>query len=71
MGLFDPIDRELGEHFHICETCGNEHGFHVTFKKNGDEHKGILVCPNEVNNTKLVEDFIKPMIFSRVNLSNQ
>jgi len=45
MSLLDPIKREPGEHFHICETCGYERGFHTTLRKEGGEHEIILVCP--------------------------
>lgn len=35
-----------GEEFRISESCGYERGFHVSFLRDGREHRIILICPN-------------------------
>jgi hypothetical protein len=35
------VEREL----HICETCGYDWGFHVSFREVKGSHDVILICP--------------------------
>jgi predicted RNA-binding Zn-ribbon protein involved in translation (DUF1610 family) len=37
---------EPGDEFRVCQNCGYERGFHVSFLRDGDEHRIILICPN-------------------------
>lgn len=32
--------------FRICPACGYERGFHVSFLRDDDEHRIVLICPN-------------------------
>jgi len=35
---------EMNE-FRKCPTCGYERGFHISFSKDGEHYKIILICP--------------------------
>ena len=37
---------EPGDEFRVCQNCGYERGFHVSFLRDGDEHRIVLICPN-------------------------
>ena|GEM_PF-387120 len=37
---------EPGEEFRVCPACGYERGFHVSFLRDGQWHKIVLICPN-------------------------
>jgi len=39
------IEKKVGEELHVCETCGYERGFHVSFKRHGELFEVILICP--------------------------
>lgn len=43
----EPVHKEMEGHFHACESCDYDGGFHVTFKKT-DKSKSyliVLMCP--------------------------
>ena len=45
--LKDPVHTKVEEYFHVCESCGYDGGFHVSFKKT-DKSKNyliVLMCP--------------------------
>ena len=37
---------EAGEKFRVCASCGYERGFHVSFLRDGEEQRIVLICPN-------------------------
>lgn len=42
----DIIEKKLEGEFQICDTCGYELGFHVSFIKGEKGYNIILICPN-------------------------
>lgn len=38
------IEKEIKEEFHVCDTCGYDRGFHVSFVKS-ESYEIILICP--------------------------
>ncbi len=40
------IEKKIEKGFHVCDKCGYEKGFHVSFAKQGESHEVVLVCPN-------------------------
>jgi transcription elongation factor Elf1 len=40
------IEKQIGDEFHTCETCGYERGFHVSFERREARCETVLICPN-------------------------
>jgi len=34
-----------GDEFRVCPSCGYEYGFHVSFLRDGEGYRIVLVCP--------------------------
>ncbi|MEE8402031.1 MAG: hypothetical protein V3R86_07760 [Candidatus Hydrothermarchaeaceae archaeon] len=39
------IEKEIEKEFHICDKCGYDLGFHVSFERVQDIYEIILICP--------------------------
>ena len=49
--MSEKVDEEIrqveaGEEFRVCLACGYERGFHVSFLRDGEEQRIVLICPN-------------------------
>ncbi len=42
----EVIEKQIGKEFHICDKCGYERGFHVSFERGDDSHEIVLICPS-------------------------
>jgi transcription elongation factor Elf1 len=42
----DIIEKDVDGEFHVCEKCGYELGFHVSFVKKKGDFEIVLICPN-------------------------
>lgn len=41
----EVIEKKIEEEFHVCDTCGYDKGFHVSFVKRDRSFEIILICP--------------------------
>ncbi|MEX2738100.1 MAG: hypothetical protein Q6356_003410 [Candidatus Wukongarchaeota archaeon] len=41
----EVIEKKIEKEFHICDNCGYDKGFHVSFVKQGDNFEIVLICP--------------------------
>ncbi len=41
----DLIDKTVEEEFSVCDVCGYDRGFHVSFQKKDDRYDVILIYP--------------------------
>ncbi len=39
------IEKTIGEEFHICDTCGYEKGFHISFVRRENDFEIVFICP--------------------------
>ena len=42
----DMIEKQIGKEFHICDKCGYDRGFHVSFERGEGHCEIVLICPN-------------------------
>lgn len=40
------ITKKIEKEFRVCDKCGYEGGFHVSFVKNTESIEIILICPS-------------------------
>jgi predicted RNA-binding Zn-ribbon protein involved in translation (DUF1610 family) len=40
------IEKQIGDEFHTCDTCGYDRGFHVSFERGETRWEIVLICPN-------------------------
>ena len=41
----EVIEKTIEEEFHICDTCGYEKGFHISFIRRENDFEIVLICP--------------------------
>jgi len=41
----ETINKKIDEEFSVCDTCGYDRGFHVSFVKEGGGFQAVLICP--------------------------
>lgn len=39
------MDKEIIDEFSVCDKCGYNRGFHVSFKRTSNAVEIILICP--------------------------
>lgn len=39
------IDKKVEDEFSVCDVCGYDQGFHVSFQKKDGLYAVILICP--------------------------
>ena len=44
--MTEAIQKEIAKAFHICDACGYERGFHVSFEGTDAYHEILLICPS-------------------------
>lgn len=41
----EAVEKKIEPVFHVCDKCGYENGFHVSFVKQTEAYEVILICP--------------------------
>ena len=39
------VKKKIEKEFYICDNCGYNKGFHVSFIKQGEHFEIVLICP--------------------------
>ena len=39
------IEKKVGKEFRVCDTCGYDRGFHVSFVEGRSQYEVVLICP--------------------------
>ncbi len=46
MVITSIIEKKIEKEFYVCENCGYERGFHVSFVEQEGSQEIVLICPN-------------------------